>query len=614
MMWSELAENKKYDSEGETTVLKIALLGTGLSVMSVVFAGACFAETTTEARGELAHRIKMVHDRFATGNTPAFTDAFILADVILDPAYPRRFDNFSGDISGRYIGALAMMPDARLNPKLKGLVKRLMTYQHPDGRFGNADLSFAAADIEGQQMALLWGNGRLLVGLMEYYATDPDPAVLASATRLGDFLVGVRKTCSEPEVIKRLTGKAAMGFICFTQLNEGLHLLWDATKDDRYLEAAKGIIPLLEVRGKQHSHGYFTTLRGHVSFYEATGDAVFLEAAEKAYADFVASPDLMFYGGVSEYFGRVNGTDEGCSEADFLRLSLTLWRATGKRDYLERAERLLLNQFYANQFSYGDFGHKVYADYGMAPSPGIARAWWCCTMHGLRAFRDVIDAVVTLDDGVARVNLFLDAAWTDGDLGLELSRPAAVEGPGKAPSYRIAVTKASGKKRAVAIRRPAWVESMALTVNGEQAAPAESDGYLVLNRTWKKGDVVEVRFAYAARCVTRDGRVHAVKDLTGDTITAAFMYGPWIMGVDGVRETLYFGEPWTYNILHTASARAAAPAKEDVGDLLSVNDAHQVFTYIHSGFPDPATVTLRPMAEQARHEPGTHAMWLKFQK
>ena len=58
---------------------------------------------------ELGARIQLIFDRFHKITEPAFTDDFILADVKLNPEYPRRFDEFSGDISGRFLGAVSMM-------------------------------------------------------------------------------------------------------------------------------------------------------------------------------------------------------------------------------------------------------------------------------------------------------------------------------------------------------------------------------------------------------------------------------------------------------------------------------------------------------------------------
>ena len=73
-------------------------------------AGGVFAETVPQ--GELKERVALTQQRMLTGETPRFSHDFILADVKLDPAYPRRFSEYSGDLSGRYIGALSMLPPA----------------------------------------------------------------------------------------------------------------------------------------------------------------------------------------------------------------------------------------------------------------------------------------------------------------------------------------------------------------------------------------------------------------------------------------------------------------------------------------------------------------------
>jgi DUF1680 family protein len=49
-------------------------------------------------------------------------------------------------------------------------------------------------------------------------------------------------------------------------------------------------------------------------------------------------------GGVGEKFQVRSANDEGCSEADWLRLNLRLWKLTGETRFLDMAERLMLKQ------------------------------------------------------------------------------------------------------------------------------------------------------------------------------------------------------------------------------------------------------------------------------
>jgi Beta-L-arabinofuranosidase, GH127 len=207
---------------------------------------------------------------------------------------------------------------------------------------------------------------------MAYWQATRDAAVLAAARRLAAFLLAVREATKAPAVMARVEGQGAFGFICFTQLAEGLAMLTLATGDGRYAAAAREIVPLLQPRGVQHSHGYFSTLRGAVLLHEADGDPAMLAFAERFYGELVRSSDYTVDGGVMEYFGWGDPTsaaslaaakaasgvfprNEGCGLADFVRLSLQLHHATGQAEYLERPERCPVNGFAHNQYANGDF-------------------------------------------------------------------------------------------------------------------------------------------------------------------------------------------------------------------------------------------------------------------
>jgi hypothetical protein len=56
--------------------------------------------------GDLSLRLKLTMDRILYGYSPRYDEAFVIADAI--PRATRRFTNFSGDLSGRYIEALSI--------------------------------------------------------------------------------------------------------------------------------------------------------------------------------------------------------------------------------------------------------------------------------------------------------------------------------------------------------------------------------------------------------------------------------------------------------------------------------------------------------------------------
>jgi hypothetical protein len=595
--------------------------------------------------GELAARIALVHKRFAEVTEPAFTDKFILADVELDPAYPRRFSEFSGDISGRYIGAMAMLPpsDPKAAADLDRIVEMTLSYQRADGRFGNDKLVFTAAEVGPEQMALLWGNGRLLVGLLEYNSAKPSDKVLEASRRLGDFLLKVFDACAKPEVIERLRGKAANGFICFTQFNEGLELLARATGDARYRDAAAKMLSLMEAPGDQHTHGYLTTLRGHMMIYESTHDKAQLDAVVVRYLEMISSGAVKTNGGVLEYFKKDYTRDEGCSEADFVRLSLQLWRATGHLDFLNRAEKCLYNSFFPNQFATGDFGHHDFDGRGYITVPGPGRAWWCCTMHGLRALRDVLDSVVTQEGKNITLNLYLEGQWLGKDMTLRVERHIQSDAASEA-SFRVLVEKAPASNGVTDTssvyrfnaRQAEWTDRLRLSWQrdgktiasmeitppsskpGEKASPRDdkhSGGLGTAPPDWMNGDMIDIQFPYLLRLMDGDGKFYFPGNFVTDKPKPAVVfYGPWMMGIDAAFNPMFHGEPLDNMLLLPDEKTLASQITFGDSNTPLLSGPRIELAYIHSGFSDLGKVVLGPLSEQTTHEQTTVSYWHPVKK
>jgi hypothetical protein len=229
--------------------------------------------------GELTDRFDLTLKRVLHGGPPHYTEPFLLADVV--PHDTRRFTNFSGDLSGRYLGALALSRlwrDDACAP-LEGLLAAILKHQKPDGHFGDPMGRLA---IEDDDMARLWGNGRLLIGLLEYYRETPRPDVLRAARKLGDFLIDVAPRFNDAAVERAYSQrKFAVGYVCWTQNIEGLVALSRETKDRRYLELAARMAERTRRHPSQHSHGFLTSLRGILDLHLATGKQHYLDQVER---------------------------------------------------------------------------------------------------------------------------------------------------------------------------------------------------------------------------------------------------------------------------------------------------------------------------------------------
>lgn len=524
------------------------------------------------AAGDLTTRFNLTLDRVLRGSAPAYSEAFVLADVV--PLHTRRFTNFSGDVSGRYIGALSVASEAagRQFPELARVVEGILKLQKPDGHFG--DPMSTAGAVTNADMAVMWGNGRMLIGLLEYHRAHPNTAVLATARRLGDFLVGVAPLYNSDAVRREYNGeKFAVGYICWTQHLEGLVALYQATKETRYLELAKQLAARTERMPSQHSHGYLTTVRGLIDLSRTTGDRGYLNQAAREWQGVVDSGNVLLQGAVPEMFAPAIKRDEGCSEADWLRLSLDLWRATGESKYLEQAERTLFNEFRLNQFSSGDFGHHTLSAEGIAPP--FARAWWCCTLHGLRAMAAVLEQSFREQNGAIWYDLPVDGRFRSPALSVRaesnLERDATVQ---------LVITAADGKPHTLAIRQPQWASAV---------EPRE------MTRVWKAGDRVDVKYTLRTRLV------HSEKGAP----KVAIFHGPWLLAVDQQTSSNYFDEPSPQN-------RAVLPAGEEV-TLAPAADrlpGHLTLRYLPGGYPmQPADAQLRPIAEFTFGPDGNRVEW-----
>ncbi len=560
---------------------------------------------TSQDLGEFSRRRQMALDRLTQQDVhPVFTQKFILADVAVNPEPPRRFYNFSGDLSGRYIEVMSLFPSQKNEVNLDTLVAQLLTYQQPDGRFGDPTLQFTVEQIGGEHMALLWGNGRLLVGLMTYYTQTQRPEVLEAGRRLGDFFINTYQVCSSPTVRAKLEGFGAKGIICFTQYIEGLVMLSQHTGDKQYAAVAAKTYPVLPARGEQHSHGYLSTLRGVLDLYEYTQDQQHLNFVLQAYQDLVQSEDYTLFGSVPEYFGGKGERDEGCSTADFMRLSFHLYRLTGKETYLDKGEKALYNAFYFNQYFTGDFGHHHITPQGAEPDQ-LHAAWWCCTMHGLRAMYEVQanDMVGQISEN-KKLNLYLETSYEDDAIAFQMSK---AQKQGDTHYYLLEVLDVKDTATRLAFRQPPWAAAIKLSVNGKEITRAPEGGYVTLAQPLKKGDKISIALPFRRMLMTDRNKAITLDKIDKQTVTGILQYGPYLMGVDDRIDPTFNAEP-NNNVVYATSLQPAGANMEGVVR----SDVAISAQYQHGGFPSQLLTWLIPIAEQTYSRHGYLKMKMDF--
>ena len=565
---------------------------------------------------ELDQRIEMATNRFLHGKEPEITKDFILACVTLDPQFNRRFTEYSGDQSGRYLSVFSKFKVPGNPIDIKQLVKEIIATQKSDGRFGTDTLVFESSKLQGNHMALLWGNGRLLNGLMDYYESYNDKDALNSAIKLGDFLSSITESCIKPDVIDTYKSKGAMGFICFTQNIEGLVKLYKATNNLKYIQLAQKIYPVLPEMGNQHTHGYLNTLRGVLMLYNVTKQQDQKDFVVTRYKQVKESTDYWITGGVPEFFkgpgtSADNNRDEGCSEADWLMLSLELWQTTKDLIYLNNAEYTLANEMMLNQFQSGDFGHHLFEqNFGYKLSNSEGRAWWCCDYHGLQAMLQAKGLIVTNENGTRKVNLFYNSDLTDNDISFNFSKINR-----STPTFRIKINNAGLKPVSIAVRKPDWVKNMTIKLNNESLESKEQDGYLVITRKWKANEEVIINLEYALQFIAKGNESKSLSNLKGNVIDVAMQYGPYLMSIDDGYMPLFMAEPASRNVIRIDKANFGLLESNPSGEIYKkslLSEGYLTFKYKHEGFYGENNVTMRPVSEISHQRLANVKFWFRF--
>ncbi len=547
-----------------------------LALIFLALVGVCPA-------GELNQRFDLTLQRVLTGGPPTYDPPFLLADLI--PRDVRRFTNFSGDLSGRYIGALAAASKHRAVPTedLRRLVREALEQQREDGHFG-APLS--TGGVEDDDMARMWGNGRLLIGLLEYYALSKDDSALHAARGMGDFLISSEDRFGDSKVREEFSvGRLAHGYICWTQNIEGLVELGRVTGEARYTELAAAMAEDVSRQPAQHSHGLLSSLRGILALYRATGDKQWLGRVEAVWSELAASKNVLVSGTVAEYLEPSIRRDEGCSVADWLRLSLELWQITRKPRHIDAAERAWFNGFAMNQFPSGDFGHVYFSENGF--ERGGDRAWWCCTLHGLRAFSAVADAAFQWEEDRLLYELAVDSTFDDGLLKVRAGTQLDVDS-----SALLEIEAAPAEPVVIGVRGPAWVNDLTLSLNGQTIEPTWQNGYALVRRSWSTGDRLWVKYELRTKTLrdrSRPGR-------------RALLVGPWLMAVAEATTPTFFDEVFSQNETNTDEPAEVPgePARRDV-------------SYVPSGYREQVqTARLRPVGERTwSGRQGRWEVWLR---
>jgi hypothetical protein len=459
---------------------------------------------------------------------PPYTLKWLRSDISFEQE--REFTNFSGDVSGRFIeiASLTSDPDRPSPETLPAMLDTVKNYQKADGHFG-ADVDWTnTSEVMSKGTPILWGNARMLVGLTAAHERFGKPDILAAARKLGDFYLATADILCDPKrqaALHSSTGYASGFDTCYFPAIESLARLYFLTKDERYLQLAERMALLFEEWDHlplPHTHGNLCAQYGLLLLYEATGNTAYLTHVEARWNEVVKGGYVCPTGGVGEHFSLNSERDEGCAECDWLRVTLRLWALTGKPEYLNMADREIHNEYLANRFADGGFGHRFLE----SDSAGVRalgkhsqEATWCCVFHGTLGLHFLTSYVaVGADDGIY-LNFPLESSQTLTTSGQPWRFSIATPAKSVAGNYSVVVhLEPAGAKKTTTtllhIRLPDWASLVRVTdASGrEMETRAVNENLVSVGPLNGPNDLI---VSFAKRLAVEDRRFNPIKMAIG---------------------------------------------------------------------------------------------------
>ncbi len=309
---------------------------------------------------------------------------------------------------------------------------------------------------------------------------------------------------------------------------------------DLYSQSDKPVVDQKEAWGHAVRAGYMYA--GMADVAALLGDSTYIKAIDTIYENIVSKKYYLTGGVGARHQGEAFGADyelpnltaynETCAAISMVYLFERMFLLHGDAKYIDCLERTLYNGvisgmsvdggkfFYPNPLS-SDGHYRFNADNTMTRQPWFGCA--CCPSNLSRFIPSMPGYVYGVRDNNLYVNLFAANTATIKVNGKDVTLEETTQYPWDG-DISIKVLQNKAKTFNMLVRIPGWVQSKVVPsdlyafnddifstyevcVNGQKVEGELENGYLVINRNWKKGDVVRIHFDMPVRTVVANLRV-----------------------------------------------------------------------------------------------------------
>ena len=449
--------------------------------------------------------------------------------------------------------SLQTYPDKRLEKYIDSILAIVATAQEPDGYLYTArtmnpkhphDWAGKERWVAVENLSHEFYNlGHMIEGAIAHYQATGKRNFLDIAIKYADCVC--RAIGNAPEQKRLVPGH---------QIAEmALVKLYLVTGDRKYLDQAKFFLDARGYTGRKdaYSQAHKPVIEqdeavGHavraVYMYSGmadvaaiTGDSSYIKAIDRIW-DNIVSKKMYITGGIGarhqgEAFGdnyelpTLSAYCETCAAIGSVYMNYRLFLLHGDAKYFDVLERTLYNGLISGVSL--DGGSFFYPN-PLASDGGYSRKPWfgcaCCPSNISRFIPSLPGYVYAVKDRQVYVNLFLSnrAELKVNDKKVVLEQETSYPWKG---DIRLKVLQGN-QPFGMNVRIPGWVRGSVLPsdlyayadhqqpayrvmVNGQEVEGELHNGYLTINRKWKKNDVVEIHFDMLPRLVKANEKVAA---------------------------------------------------------------------------------------------------------
>lgn len=542
--------------------------------------------------------------------------------------------------------SLSLFPDPKLSVYMDSLIEKVRKAQEPDGYLYTARTidpahpqEWAGPERWVKERELsheLYNSGHLYEAAAAHYLATGKRNLLDIALKNADLVVSVfgpnkRHVAPGHQVVEiglvklyRITGKIEyLNTAKFFIDERGHYSGYDAKNKDPWKNGAywQDHIPVVQqTEGLGHAvrAGYLYAAMADVA--ALTGDQDYLKAIDSIWNNIIGKK-VYVQGGFGavpsgERFGDnyelPNGTayNETCAAIAQIFWNQRMFQLHGQSKYIDVLEKILYNGFISGL---GLDGKSFFYTNAMEIRNGFhhhsqerQRSGWfecsCCPTNIVRLLPAIPGYVYAQKDDQLYANLFIN-----GQAAITIKgKPVSITQENNYPwegQLRFLVNPRSPLDFTFRLRLPGWAQGTAIpsdlyhftqsgaspitiTVNGQPVPYSVQDGYALLTRKWKKGDIVEMQLPMAVQTVK------ALEAVKADTGRVALQRGPlvycgeWADNQGQVSNILLpagtqFNPSYKPGLLHGVTVlEATVPVVQIGADGLSVSTRQQPFTAI----------------------------------